>query len=103
MASSSILRLVAAAASDAGEVPSPGLFMVYPIAMNKHFVLILIGLIMVMPLNGQCPPASNRIWVRTLFDRPTKSHEILMFVGLQKDAKECCDVTRFDRARCYVL
>ena len=28
--------------------------------------------------------------------RVPKSHEILMFVCLQKDAKQCCDVTKFD-------
>ena len=26
----------------------------------------------------------------------TKSREILMFVCLQKDAKQCCDVTKLD-------
>ena len=29
-----------------------------------------------------------------------KSHEILMFVGLQKDAKQCCDVGKLDWAHC---
>ena len=30
-----------------------------------------------------------------------KSREILMFVRLQKDAKQCCDVTDLDCAYCY--
>ena len=29
-----------------------------------------------------------------------KSREILMFVCLQKDAKQCCDVAKVDRAHC---
>ena len=34
-----------------------------------------------------------------LGNRPSKSHEILMFVCLQKDAKQCCD----HKARLYSL
>ena len=36
--------------------------------------------------------------VLMLTDRATKSHEILMFVCLQKDAKQCCDVTKLECA-----
>ena len=32
-----------------------------------------------------------------------KSHEILMFVCLQKDAKQCCEVTKLDGTHCSGL
>ena len=33
-------------------------------------------------------------------NRVPKSREILMLVCLQKDAKQCCDATKFDRTHC---
>ena len=33
-------------------------------------------------------------------NQPCKSHEILMFVCLQKDAKQCCEVTKLDCTHC---
>ena len=38
--------------------------------------------------------------------RPPKSHEILMFVGLQTEAKQCCDAREyltFSNALCVIL
>ena len=31
---------------------------------------------------------------------PAKSHEILRFVRLQKDSKQCCDATKLNRTHC---
>ena len=33
-------------------------------------------------------------------DQLAKSHEILMFVCLQKDAKQCCDAMKLDYTQC---
>ena len=33
-------------------------------------------------------------------NRPSKSPEILMLVYLQKDAKQCCDASKFDCTQC---
>ena len=33
-------------------------------------------------------------------NRAPKSHEILMFVCRQKDAKQCCDATKLDCTHC---
>ena len=38
--------------------------------------------------------------VLMLTDRASKSHEILMFVCLQKDAKHCWDATKLDCTHC---
>ena len=35
-----------------------------------------------------------------MFNRVPKSHEILMFVCLQKDAKQCCDATKVGCTHC---
>ena len=35
-----------------------------------------------------------------LYDRQPKSCEILRFVRLQKDSKQCCDATKLNRTHC---
>ena len=42
----------------------------------------------------------NQVILKFVGNQVTKSREILMFVCLQKDSKQCCDVTNLDRAHC---
>ena len=50
----------------------------------------------VLSYNQQAP---NEI-LMFVSNKPTKSREILVFVCLQKDAKQCCDATKLDCTHC---
>ena len=66
----------------------------YKPSLENGVSLRMLVLLIKALLNGkQQHQLSNCL--RTLVGNP-KSHEILMFVILQKDAKQCCDVTKLD-------
>ena len=67
--------------------------------------MFYLALIVITKLSSDVGCHANDLLMKTYMKiyRAPKSHEILMFVCLQKDAKQCCDAAKLACAHCAVV